>query len=93
MKINHTIVSASGLEKAQEAAASGASSRAPTHDPGSKADRLQLSSLGSHLSALHSNSAQRSATVAELRSAVSSGRYHVDPQQVSKKLIEEHLAA
>ena len=92
MKINHTITTSTSALGNQEAAASGTASRAKPTSSGSKSDRLQLSNIGAHLSALRSGSDQSSA-VAELGAAVSSGRYHVDAQLVSHKLIEEHLAA
>jgi flagellar biosynthesis anti-sigma factor FlgM len=94
MKINHTQTTNTSALGKQEAAASGTTGRAakPTSS-GSKSDRLQLSNIGTHLSALRSGSAQGSSSVAELSAAVSGGRYHVDAQQVSRKLIEEHLAA
>jgi flagellar biosynthesis anti-sigma factor FlgM len=94
MKITHTLTSsASTIDKLQESTTSPSTSSASDSSSAAKSDRLQLSTLTSHLSASPTHSAQRSAAVAKLSAAVSSGQYQVDARLVSHKLIEEHLAA
>jgi len=88
MKINHTLASGT-LAKTLEAA-SGTSNRTSPGVAKSHPDHLQLSNLSSHLSA---DVAHRSSAMVDLSAAVSGGSYHVDAEQVSRKLIEEHLAA
>lgn len=54
-------------------------------------DQVEVSSLGSLLNTLASQSASHAAKIHKLSSAVAAGHYRVDPQAVSDKLIQEHL--
>src|SRR5512138_507558 len=54
-------------------------------------DEVALSDLGAKLRELHSDSPERAARLDQLAAEVASGRYGVDPMQVSDKLIEDAL--
>ena len=56
-----------------------------------RGDQVQISTLGSQLNALDSEPASHVSKLVELSSAVSMGRYHVDAQMVSHKIIQEHM--
>jgi hypothetical protein len=54
-------------------------------------DHVQVSTLSHRLSTLDLHSASHASRLTELSSDVSEGRYHVDAQVVSNKLIQEHM--
>lgn len=54
-------------------------------------DQVQLSSLGHRLRELSSNSPEHTARVAQLESAVASGRYQVDAKAVSAAMVNDAL--
>jgi len=95
MKINDRIAtSTSPTGKPAGLATPGQNSRARSASPGSgPSDQLQLSNLSSQLSNLQSGASHWTAQVAQLTSAVGSGKYQVDAAAVSYGLIEEHLNA
>ena len=62
----------------------------PKSGPGAPAlppDQVQLSSLGSHLGALQTDSAQRSDHVNQLAADVANGTYSVDSSAVSAAMV------
>jgi flagellar biosynthesis anti-sigma factor FlgM len=99
MKIDHTNVSGltgglagagtgrtergdhSGDEKQKAATASASASGA--------IDEIQLSELGKQLRVLASDSPERNQRIQELAKLVESGRYEVDAQDLSRRLIED----
>jgi flagellar biosynthesis anti-sigma factor FlgM len=95
MKINDTTTAnTTQTGSLQEAITSAQNAR--VRSPGGAAgssDQLELSKLSKSLSLQQLDSAQHASRVAELRAAVANSRYRVDAQQVSRKLIEEHLSA
>ena len=54
-------------------------------------DHVQISMLSKFMKALNSQPASHASRVKELSGAISSGRYHVDSEVVSDKLIQEHM--
>ena len=54
-------------------------------------DKIQLSTLGAHLSAAQGNSPAQLAKLSHLTAAVGSGAYQVDAQVLSESLIASHL--
>lgn len=69
--------------------------KAPTTtSPPVQGDAVEVSSLGSRISKLSTHQSEAQASkLSELSSVVSSGRYQVDAQAVSQKMIQEHLRA
>ena len=97
MKIQGSSTGAvSSLRRAGSISGSAGSARTPSAG-GRPADAVQISALGSELSAgtthLSGYATAKAVRVAELTSSVATGRYTVDAMGVSDKLIEEHLAA
>jgi len=82
--------SVSGLGPSQEVTRSGTAGQARTSESAGGGDQVQLSSLGAHLGASGSVSADHSAKLAQLTAAVSGGSYRVDASAVSASLIQEH---
>lgn len=54
-------------------------------------DQIQLSNLGQALQAEEPDSAERASRVAKLQSDVQSGRYEVDAEDLSRKLIDDAI--
>lgn len=54
-------------------------------------DEVQVSTLSHRLSALALQPPGQASRLMELSSVVSAGRYQVDPQVLSNKLIQEHM--
>jgi len=54
-------------------------------------DRVEVSALSQQLSAQDLQPALQSARLSELSSVVSAGRYQVDAQVLSGKIIQEHV--
>jgi flagellar biosynthesis anti-sigma factor FlgM len=94
MKVNDSTVtnnSAYGVGKTQETEAAGQSGRARQQRVGSAAsDQAEISSTAGILQSEASSRAER---VEQLRDAVQSGRYQVDAEAVSKRIVEESLGA
>jgi len=92
MKVTNSDTTAlTGAAQAQQTSAGAATSRSRTDASGSGSDRVQLSSLSSHLRALSANSEARAQQVNNLEAAVSSGRYRPDSSAVSGKIIEQNM--
>jgi len=93
MKINNPDSAAlSGTGRAAETSAV-STSAGSRKSAGSSSDSVDISSLGDHLRALLSDSPERTARVAQLESAVSSGRYRPDANAVSNSIIQGSMAA
>lgn len=60
---------------------------------GERNDQVQLSGLGSVMSAVSSELAHHAAKIANLTTEVSAGRYRIEAQVLSDRMIEEHLRA
>lgn len=91
MKVqNSNTAGIAGLRNTEPASSGAANVRAPKNNSGGN-DQVHLSSLSSHLGVSVASSAERSSKVAELSSAVSSGRYNVEAQAVSSSMIHEHM--
>jgi flagellar biosynthesis anti-sigma factor FlgM len=95
MKINESTAAITSSAGSQEATSAAQNARVvrPSQGGSGSSDQLELSKLGKSLSLQQLDSAQHASRVAELRAAVAGDRYRVDAQQVSRKLIEEHLSA
>ncbi len=90
MKIQNTNSPNVGGAGNTSAISSGASVRLPTTQSHAQNDQSTLSSLSQ---ALESASSDQTSKVVQLSQIVSSGRYQVNPQQLSNSLIEAHLSA
>jgi flagellar biosynthesis anti-sigma factor FlgM len=74
--------------------AAGSAKSAGTSSSSPAADGLQLSKFAGSLSQImQSDSANRSQRVAQLAAAVQSGTYKVDPQAVSRALVDHAISA
>ncbi|MGA2596729.1 MAG: flagellar biosynthesis anti-sigma factor FlgM [Bryobacteraceae bacterium] len=90
MKIQNTSSSnLAGVGNTSALSSAGGSGRHPTPSP-AQGDQSALSSLSR---ALESASSDQTSKVVQLSQIVSSGRYQVNPQQLSNSLIEAHLRA
>jgi flagellar biosynthesis anti-sigma factor FlgM len=75
-------------------AAGSAAKSAETSSSSPSADGVQLSKFAGSLSQImQSDSANRSQRVAQLAAAVQSGTYQVDPQAVSRALVDHAISA
>jgi flagellar biosynthesis anti-sigma factor FlgM len=87
MKINNSGgAGVSGLGGSQEVNANSGASQAQKSGS-SRGDQVSLSNLSSALRAQPSQSPQHAGRVAQLSAAVQSGRYNVDAQALSSKII------
>ena len=92
MKIqNSNSTDVARLHRSTEAAAQ-ANSRG-TSAPSGGTDHVRISALTQGLAALAAHSNEQASKVLQLSSAVESGRYRVDAQAVSHKIVETHLLA
>jgi len=89
MKVTNSDTTAlTGAAQAHQTSAGSATSRSRTEAAGSSSDRVQLSSLSSHLRALSVNSEARAHHLQSLEAAVGSGHYRPNSSAVSAKMIE-----
>jgi flagellar biosynthesis anti-sigma factor FlgM len=98
MRIDNNNPGAAPLDQAaqttQTQAAGSAAKGAGTSSSSAAADGLQLSKFAGSLSQImQSDSANRSQRVAQLAAAVQSGTYQVDPQAVSRALVDHAISA
>jgi hypothetical protein len=91
MKISDSSNSISGLRKSSEITTN---QNGPLRGPAGQtfeADRIQLSALSAHLSAAQGNSPTQLEKLSHLTVSVGSGAYRVDAQEVSGRVIADHI--
>ncbi len=94
MKINNPdTVALSGTSGAAAPGQVTSGSRSRKGAGGSASDYVEISSLGDQLRTLLAPSPERSARVAQLESAVTSGRYRPDASAVSVSIIQDSMTA
>jgi flagellar biosynthesis anti-sigma factor FlgM len=81
--------SVSALRSSGHATTLTGSGRAPGTN--GRADHVEISALSAHLNTLDSQSAAHASKLMEVTSAVSAGRYHVDANVLSDRMIQEHM--
>jgi anti-sigma28 factor (negative regulator of flagellin synthesis) len=89
-----TSLGGAGPDKTQETERLRRGGRTNRGDPavGDAPDRVSLSELGGQLRSLSVDSPERAARLEKLNADVRAGRYHADPLDVSRSLIERMLA-
>lgn len=88
---NATPIGSRGLEKTDGAEATGRSRGRGAELRSGGGDSVELSSLGSQLARLTADSPERAARLEQLAADVASGRYQVDAQAVSQRLLDDSL--
>jgi len=92
MKVTNSDTNAlTGAAQAHDVQAASTASRSRAAASASGADRVQLSSLSSHLRALSANSESHAQHVNDLQSAVAAGRYRPDSSAVSGRIVEQSM--
>jgi flagellar biosynthesis anti-sigma factor FlgM len=91
MKIQNTNTSNASGVRNTSGVSSGGSARAAGGSP-QQGDEVQLSGLSSASRAVAADSAEHASRIGEISKTVSAGRYQVDPQQLSSRLIDAHLS-
>ncbi len=94
MKItNPDTVALNGTSRAATTGQVTSGSRSRKSTSGAATDYIEISSLGDQLRTLLSASPERSARLAQLESAVTSGRYRPDASAVSAGIIQDSMTA
>jgi anti-sigma28 factor (negative regulator of flagellin synthesis) len=92
MKIGTNPLDSSGVSQLGNAPGVGSGGAAGTGSTRSSSDQVQLSNLSaSLLAAGDSGGASRSARVQQLSADYRAGRYQVDPQALSSRLVDEAI--
>ena len=94
MKINNPdTVALSGTSRSAATGQVTSGSRSRKAGGGTASDYVEISTLGDQLRTLLAASPERSARVAQLESAVASGRYRPDAGAVSASIIQDSMTA
>jgi flagellar biosynthesis anti-sigma factor FlgM len=90
---NPDTVALSGTSGAAATGQVSSGSRSRKGAGGTASDYIEISSLGDQLRTLLAASPERSARIAQLESAVTSGRYRPDAGAVSSSIIQDSMTA